>query len=281
MKCNQSVITLIILITIVLGTLIFFSYKDNKKIKEINTKLLVERFGLDDPIPTDKESIINTNNAVINNKLNNLITYLSSPDSNIINNDINIKDKLLTLAKNDLEKYGKSITESINPTENREIISNLDKQIKDIENIVANKRNKNVNNNTYSKIKSLNNGLELDLIRTPDTYFNEYNTGSNVAAYMVGMNCGCLSTGSNDYDIFQCNDKDIKQYFKLETIYDKISYENNIDMINPISGISEKNINYPFTLIKSVNNGNCLTNNQGSITVQPCSSLKAQRWITM
>lgn len=273
MKCNQNIITLIIIITIMLGTLIFISYKNNKKIQE----------KFDNPVNTlsSQEQQIDNNNIIISNKLNNLSTYLSSINNNIVNNDINTETNLSNLVSRDLQNYSQSISNSINPNTNLSIINNLQNQITDLENIVAIKQNKNFTKPKYTKIKSLNNGLELNLIQTPDIYYNEYSTGSNVSANMVSINCGCLSVGSNDYNVYQCNDKDIKQYFKLETIFDKTSYQNNIDVINPISGISETDINYPFTMIKSVNNGNCLTNNQGSITVQPCSSFKAQRWITM
>ena len=49
----------------------------------------------------------------------------------------------------------------------------------------------------------------------------------------------------------------------------------------PFDNVDKTKISYPFAMMKSVNNDNCLTNNHGTITVQPCYSFVAQRWMPM
>jgi hypothetical protein len=133
----------------------------------------------------------------------------------------------------------------------------------------------------FTRIKSLDNGLEMNLISTPNTYFQDDRTGSNVAAYMVSVNNGCLSVGANDYDVFACNDRNSKQYFKMEQILNETIYQNNIDSALPFDNIDKTRINYPFVMMRSINNENCLTNNHGTLTVQPCYSYVAQRWMPL
>ena len=91
---------------------------------------------------------------------------------------------------------------------------------------------------------------------------------------MVNMNDGCLSVGASDYNVYKCNDKNQKHLFKMEHIINEQEYEKHIDKSVPFDNIDKTKINYPFALIKSVNNNNCLTNQNGNITVQPCILLK-------
>ena len=95
---------------------------------------------------------------------------------------------------------------------------------------------------------------------------------------MVNLNDGCLSVGAIDYDVYQCNDKNSKHLFKMDHIINDKSYNDNIDKTVPFNNDTSK-VNYPFVLMRSVNNKNCLTNQNGNITVQPCDSLVAQRWL--
>ena len=133
----------------------------------------------------------------------------------------------------------------------------------------------------YTQIKSLNNGMELSLTQTPNTFFQDPKSGSTTSAYMINMNNGCLSVGATDYNIYNCNDKNQKHLFKMEHIINEQEYEKNIDKAIPFDNVDKSKINYPFAMIKSVNNQNCLTNQNGNITVQPCYSFEAQRWMPM
>jgi hypothetical protein len=121
--------------------------------------------------------------------------------------------------------------------------------------------------------------MELTLTQTPNTTFQDPQTGSNISAYMVNMNDGCLSVGATDYNIYKCNDKNQKHLFKMQHIINEQEYERNIDKSIPFDNVDKTKINYPFAMIKSVNNQNCLTNQNGNITVQPCYSFEAQRWM--
>ena len=201
MKCNQSLITLILVIIIVLGTLIFITVKERTKLKE--------NF---ENISSQDEATIITANQNINTEIGNLLqsnkTYLDT-----LFNPTSIKDNISNSVINSINRYSTALSNDIqtSASNNNTIITTLDKQLADLQKFVDNKKNKDAKQQQYTKIKSLNNGEEFNLLRTPQTYFNSNEYGSNIAAYMVNMNCGCLGVGATDYDIFECNDKDIKQ----------------------------------------------------------------------
>ena len=164
---------------------------------------------------------------------------------------------------------------------NKVNIDLLENKVIDLENIINNKKQGNLNSTKYNRIKSLNNGMEIDLFNTSNTLFQDKNTGKITDACLVGVNNGCISVGANNYDVYQCNDKNIKQMFKLQHIINETDYANNIDKSVPFDNVDKSSISYPFAMIKSVNNDNCLTNNHGNITVQPCFSFLSQRWFPL
>ena len=174
----------------------------------------------------------------------------------------------------------KSYYNTNNPLINNNI-KYLENNLKDLENMITNANLNKVTKNHYSRIKSLNNGMDMSLVNTPNTLFTDLKTGSNSDAYLLMMNKGCLSVGANDYDVYKCNDKNPKQYFKMQHILNETDYTNNIDLSLPSGTDDLSKVEYPFAMIKSVNNDNCLTNNHGEITVQPCYSFVAQRWIPL
>jgi len=57
-------------------------------------------------------------------------------------------------------------------------------------------------------------------------------------------------------------------------------YENNIERGLDKIRDSDK-IEYPFTIVKSKNTDNCVQNNYGKLSVEPCVIRKGQRWITL
>ena len=67
----------------------------------------------------------------------------------------------------------------------------------------------------------------------------------------------------------------------MQHIMNKDMYQNAIDTALPIDNTDFNKINYPFVMLKSVNTENCLTNNHGSLTVQPCYTFESQRWFAM
>ena len=237
----------------------------------------IENFASKDDITTE-EQIINNNN-----KINDLILQLNSasivisPNVDKINNNFvsSISSNIGSIVSNMNQKY-----EPNNNTNNINI-TNLENNLIDLENMIANIKLNKFNNIDYTRIKSLNNGMDMNIVKSPNAYFTDLKTGSNTAAYLLKMNNGCLSVGANDYDVKQCDDKNPKQYFYLKNILNETDYNNNIDKAVPFDNVDKTNIMYPFAMLKSVNNENCVTNNHGSITVQPCYSLVAQRWMPL
>lgn len=111
-----------------------------------------------------------------------------------------------------------------------------------------------------------------------------YQNGDNISVisanndkYLVALNGGCIKTGSDgSYDITKCNTSDNSQQFDIKNVYDSDQYniwvlEN--DEVNP-----NDRIKYPFAMVRSVNTDNCLTNNYGKVSIEPCKVSKGQRW---
>ena len=286
-KSNNLIFAVIsILLIIIIVSLVYYKNKTDKHLDKnyynnkgtISTEdLIIENFLTEEDI-ADQQQII-SNNKLLNNyisQINNASIILNN-DTNLLTETItnNISSNIGSIVQNISDKYN---TSNIGINNN---ISNLEDNLTDLENMIYNMNLQKIKTKEYSRIKSLNNGMDMELIKTPNTYFRNLNTGSNTAAYMLMMNKGCLSVGANDYDVYKCNDKNPKQYFKIQNILNKTDYIKNIDKALP-SGTSDlTNVNYPFAMIKSVNNENCLTNNHGEITVQPCYSFVAQRWIPL
>jgi hypothetical protein len=276
MLCNLWLITIILIIIIIIGLITFSTYKSS-----------TEQFFVE-TIPTNSFSLLETANTIAynNNQINRLLNQLENvnPNVQLINYNPNsvyldmqdsITSNISTLNTNLISLNNKKITSNDNK------INNLENTVLDLEKLVNNLGLSKLSNKKYNTIKSLNNGMEMNLISTPNTIFKDYKTGSNIAGYMVMANNGCLSVGASDYDIFQCNDRNSKQIFKMEHILNETAYQNNIDTSLPIDNVDKSSINYPFVMMKSINNENCLTNNHGNLTVQPCYSFVAQRWFPM
>jgi hypothetical protein len=120
--------------------------------------------------------------------------------------------------------------------------------------------------NTFkiNSIKSLQNSQPLNV--------NQLENGK----YMINVNGKCLrSNALNRTSVKSCNQDDPSQYFELNIIYDKDTYKNKIGS-NPM--IDNTQIRYPFSIIKSVTNGNCLTNKDSIITTRPCIPNVSQQW---
>ena len=239
--------------------------------------LVIENFDEAQDL-ADQQTIIDNNN-IINNlllQLNNAPLVLDSNTDTINKNFINSIGGNINNVVSNISSYSNTNNSVIN----KNIIS-LENKLSDLEHTISNMNLKNVKNKQYSLIKSLNNGMDMSLINTPNTYFTDLKNGSNTAAYLLMMNKGCLSVGANDYNVYKCNDKNPKQYFKMQHILNETDYTNNIDLSLPQGKNNLSSVDYPFAMIKSVNNDNCLTNNHGKITVQPCYSFVAQRWMPL
>ena len=287
--CNTylglSIISIILIISIII-LILYKNHKDSKinQIKSNNNKndnkINKEYFTI--ASDADELTIMNNNkdiNDIIReiNKIRpqNYINELYEENEEQI--DINLQNDI----KENINRYINNIKENdINDSNTLDDnITNLENKLIDLENIKNKLKLNKITEQNYSKIKSLNNGQEITLTQTPNTKYINSETGKTTNGYMVNMNDGCLSVGAIDYNIYKCNDKNQKHLFSMEHIINEQEYEKHIDKSLPFDNIDKKKIVYPFTMIKSVNNKNCLTNQNGNITVQPCYSFKAQRWI--
>ena len=181
-----------------------------------------------------------------------------------------------SLKKNAANVFDSQLNQANKGANEDTLISKVDAQITDLENIVSKMNLTKQQESTYTIIKSLNNGQEFNLL---NQVYKDDVTGNEKQGYQVSFNNGCLGIGQNDYDIYKCDPSDKKQIFNMVNISNNVTYSNNIDKLLPYVIADNTNTQYPFNLIKSYNNDNCLTNNHGQITVQPCSTSVSQRWI--
>ena len=282
MNCNISVIIIFLLLIIIIGMILVSQKNSEKSVKEKKGSDVVsdvisnvEGFNM----LTDVE-MINSNNDTINN----LLSILQKYKPNIqLTGSANIQNDMSKTFKDGVNIVDQSLN-SLYESNNKAIemkMKNIQKKVADIKRTTDKLKKEFITTKKYQRIKSLNNGLEMDLINTPNTRFQDDLSGSNIAAYMVSVNNGCLSVGATDYDVYQCDDTNIKQYFKMEHILNETAYQNAIDSALPFDNIDKSKINYPFVMMKSINNENCLTNTHGNLTVQPCYSYVAQRWMAL
>lgn len=295
MNCNIWAIMIFLLVIIVIGLIMFSQKHTEQKTKlattNINTTItkVIENFNNNTQSqsynPEQSSNIIAKNNEIIINLINQLQN--ANPQINIANyNPMNSYNDMGSSLSSNISIINTALSKLYNTdigpgSSISNQLQKLENTITDLENMSSNLTNELIKKKQFTTIKSLDNGLELNLVSTPNTYFQDAKTGSNVAAYMVGVNGGCLSVGANDYDVFTCNDNNPKQYFKMEQIMNETAYQNNIDSALPFDNIDKSRINYPFVMMRSVNNENCLTNNHGTLTVQPCYSYVAQRWMPL
>ena len=227
----------------------------------------------------DAIMVNNSNISALISSINSLSTH--NPSLNIKYHKMDIDNTLQqniadTLNTNTAELIGKVDTNNGRINNKITTISN---QITDLENIIERLHLKTVIKPNYSKIKSLNNGADIILSQTPNTFYLDPGSGVNTAAYMVNLNNGCLSVGATEYDVYKCNENNSKHLFQMEHVINEAGYQKNIDKTVPFNNTDLSTVNYPFILMRSVNNKNCLTNQNGNITVQPCDTLTAQRWL--
>lgn len=281
MNCNIWAIVIILLIIIIIG-LIVFSQKHTKQ-DILENFVVANQSPIYDPLQSS--NIIARNNDIITNLINQIQN--SNPQIKLANYEpMNSYNDLSSSLSSNISVINTALSNLYNTTigsgsSTSNQLAKLENTITDLENMTNNLTNELIKTKQFTRIKSLDNGLEMNLVSTPNTYFQDARTGSNIAAYMVGVNDGCLSVGANDYDVFTCNDRNPKQYFKMEQILNETAYQNNIDSALPFDNIDKSLINYPFVMMRSINNENCLTNNHGTLTVQPCYSYVAQRWMPL
>ena len=205
MNCNISAIVIILLVIIIIG-LIVFSQK-HANIAEI------EHFDDVNQIydPVQSSNSIITKNEIITNLINKIQN--ANPEIKLVNyNPMNSYNDLGKSLSSNISVINSALSDLYNTTigpgsSTSNQLTQLENTITDLENMTNNLTNEFIKKKQFTRIKSLDNGLEMNLVSTPNTYFQDTRTGSNVSAYMVGVNGGCLSVGANDYDVFECNDR--------------------------------------------------------------------------
>lgn len=155
---------------------------------------------------------------------------------------------------------------SLGDEQNNKLVQ-LKNEINAIDNDMRNKNLKEVLNTKFTGIKSQNNGLELGL--SPIGMNN----------YQIKLNNGCLGVTGNGYDVYNCNPNDTSQHFNLKHIYNDYAYRSEATNLGFIE--EPHNIKFPFVMVKSNNNENCISNNHNNLRVMPCDMVKSQRWNTL
>jgi hypothetical protein len=251
----MNIIEIIVLILISCGILYFIyqHYKLKTKTNETFTSAL-------------QTQLQNKNNEIISG-ITAFSNIFASP--NIRPDDPN----LFNIYSNDLaneRKSNKLITSSINSMLDTDII----KLTNDINFINNQTKHMSVPQTNYNSIKSLQNGMNLSIQHINSNQTKQSNK------YLVKLNDGCLkTTPSGSYSVKPCDAADITQLFSSLPIYDSNYYNSILEKgldLNTVA--STDSYPYPFLVMKADNNGNCLQNNQGSVSIEPCGILKSQRW---
>ena len=189
------------------------------------------------------------------------------------------KNKKVEYINNLIEKLNKErekVNNSINSHKQNSIekISQIKKLILYLNNMITENTldlDKDINS-----IKSLYDGLKISIKKTDKK--NKYLI--NLTDSEKRLTNSCLTVKSDGNITTElCNPEDKKQYFEMKNILNASMYKDNIDpsLYNPYSG---NDLEYPFTIVKSFHNDNCLKNENGEISVIPCMIKKSQRWNT-
>ena len=202
----------------------------------------------------------------IQDNINEINIVRDNLSSKYINKNKNKKVEYISLLKDKLDSIRKEDESSIN--NHIEIKTDEIKKLKNLIYYLNNSIKENdINKIETNSIKSLKNGLKIAV--------ENVNNKNN---YLIHLNNKCASINSiGNFDLNECNKMDSKQYFQIKNIYNPEVYKDNLEkgIYNPFNG---NNLEYPFNIIKSLNNYNCLDNDNDTIRVLPCQMKKTQRW---
>lgn len=223
---------------------------------DTRTKEQIEQCIKDD-ISTIKQKRETLSKAVVESKKNKKVEYIN---------------KLITK----LETERKIKNDEVD--ERKELTTSKLKKIKNLIFYLNNMITENtldLNTDIHS-IKSLYDGQKFSIKKNDKN--NKYLIYLTDADNKIKNSCLSINSDSN-ITTDSCNENDPKQYFELKNILNPTMYKDNIDpsMYNPYSG---NDLEYPFTMVKSFHNNNCLKNENGEVSVIPCVIKKSQRWKT-
>ena len=230
---------------------------------------------------------------------NSTIVYENFNNNKELQDTIKEKIDMLMKARNDLKtefekpekkanykkQYYKQIEQQINDKleenntylkeNNIEVTERLQK-IRDNMKYVHTVINLDMDDKQYNSIKSLQNGSRMALIPISDkknTYLIKMNTSKYKSGYVTANDNGDICIKS------KINLKDDKQLFEIIEIKNESMYKNNLDkglLVNQF--YNTDNIIYPFSLIKSKYNKNCLQNYNNNLSLITCKPFKSHRY---
>jgi hypothetical protein len=117
----------------------------------------------------------------------------------------------------------------------------------------------------FRSIKSIQNSQPLNL------------TPLSNNKYLINVNGQCVENNSiNQTSIKPCDLQNPNQYFDMNFVNNNNDYQKYT--LGDIHGINlSENYKYPFVMVKS-DSGNCLSNKDSYLSVQPCDKTVVQRW---
>jgi hypothetical protein len=248
---NQKIILCIIIFIVIL---VIINYYFNFNITQNQFLYKINKEGFKDNIYLQNQirDVLDASSDTLD-KINIFRPINKNEISNIVSNDINSMINEDDLRYNTWENIQKTNLENIEIK-----LKNLSGQ--DVF-VAPNRENK------LKSVTSLKNARPLNI------------KGLENGKYMINVNGKCLESSSlARTSIKPCNEENPKQYFDVEMIYTKNDYENNINTIGKTYLMDPESFKYPFNIIKSSTNGNCLTNNGSVLSVRPCEPNLTQQW---
>ena len=188
----------------------------------------------------------------------------------------NITPEFIKLMELDIDNDSIPKTNDVNVNLQQELaqnIKNVSSSLDELEKKVYQKKINKFNSRIKPNlvVKSLENGMKITL---------EKDTNSN--KFRVYANNKCLNVDDiGDYNLQKCDINNQNQLFDVVNVFNPETYLEKVIEPNMTLQNTEENINtlrYPFSVIKSTVNNNCLQNNSNQISVRPCEAKLSQRW---
>ena len=218
------------------------------------------------------EEEINENIKNLKTERNNLVKFINTKEQKYKNNAEylkNIKTKLNEILENDIE----------NNAQEEKVVEEKIITIKDKLIYLNNYININGSKKNFNSIRSLQNGTKLSIDRIEGKPHYSIKLNNEKSILDDNKTDNCLSVKKNEtYEIEKCDPNNEQQYFNLQNIPNEMIYKKHLEKGILKNKNIPNNINYPFNLIKSVNNKNCLQNFNNQISVTPCETKKSHRW---
>lgn len=174
-----------------------------------------------------------------------------------------------------------------------------DMKIEELEKNMSKLENQRIKNNLKYNRKNLTeiHGVKsFDNSQILNVYPGKEESSDDGQNYMIFGNGGCLSynqkvekeNSTNQYAFTHCNVQNPQQQFKIKTINDKVSYNDNVYSDNDKVSTDSEFINYGFNIIKPENtndnsnyydkNRQCLSLNENGLSIEPCTLEPKQRF---